>query len=104
MNRINFAGCSGVILDWCKEHGTWFDQKELQQVVTFIRAGGLKKSRDREKENLRAEQQRLREQQRALMLSEARLGTAAHNENYWREEPESFLHFLSGVWGQLRDK
>src|SRR5262245_41352235 len=21
MNRVNFAGCSGVVIDWCKEHG-----------------------------------------------------------------------------------
>lgn len=49
MNRMNFAGCSGIIVDWCKSHGTWFDSKELQQIVHFIQKGGLKKSRERER-------------------------------------------------------
>jgi hypothetical protein len=37
---------------WCKEHGNWFDHNELRQVVEFIQAGGLKKSREREKARL----------------------------------------------------
>ncbi len=47
MHRVNFAGCSGVIVDWCRDHGTWFDRDELRQVVTFIQVGGLQKSRER---------------------------------------------------------
>lgn len=47
MNRVNFARFSGVILDICKEHGTWFDRDELRRVVNFIRAGGLDKARAR---------------------------------------------------------
>ena len=41
MNRINFAHCSGVIVDVCKGHGTWFDRDELSQIIQFIRGGGL---------------------------------------------------------------
>src|SRR2546430_3358418 len=36
MNRINFARCSGVIVDICKGHGTWFDRDELSGIVQFI--------------------------------------------------------------------
>ncbi|HXM51541.1 MAG TPA: zf-TFIIB domain-containing protein, partial [Pyrinomonadaceae bacterium] len=35
MNRINFARCSGVIVDICKGHGTWFDPDELSGIVQF---------------------------------------------------------------------
>jgi Zn-finger nucleic acid-binding protein len=48
MNRVNFANCSNVIVDVCREHGTWFDRDELRRIVEFIRAGGLDKARARE--------------------------------------------------------
>jgi Zn-finger nucleic acid-binding protein len=52
MNRVNFAGRSGIIIDVCRGHGTWFDQDELRHVVEFIRAGGLEQARQREIERL----------------------------------------------------
>lgn len=52
MNRINFARCSGVIVDICKGHGTWFDRDELSRIVEFIRAGGLDAARAKEKTQL----------------------------------------------------
>jgi Zn-finger nucleic acid-binding protein len=52
MNRVNFANYSNVIIDVCREHGTWFDRDELRRIVEFIRAGGLDKAREREKQNL----------------------------------------------------
>jgi len=60
MHRTNFAGCSGVIIDRCKADGTWFDYQELQKVIRFIRAGGMKKARAKEKERLAEESARLR--------------------------------------------
>jgi len=59
MNRRQFADCSGVIVDWCKAHGTWFDRNELRQIVQFIQAGGLNKSREREKLKLEEERRNL---------------------------------------------
>jgi Zn-finger nucleic acid-binding protein len=49
MNRVNFSGHSGVIVDVCKGHGTWFDRDELRRIVEFIRAGGLEIARDRDR-------------------------------------------------------
>jgi Zn-finger nucleic acid-binding protein len=63
MNRVNFARCSGVVVDVCKGHGTWFDRDELRQIVEFIRGGGLEVSRAREKRELEEERQRLRQEQ-----------------------------------------
>ena len=66
MQRINFARCSGVIVDVCKGHGTWFDRGELGQIIEFVRSGGLDAARDRERHHLEYEKQRLKERERAL--------------------------------------
>jgi Zn-finger nucleic acid-binding protein len=49
MNRVNFGKVSGVIVDVCKIHGTWFDAGELTRVVAFAAGGGLERTRAREK-------------------------------------------------------
>jgi Zn-finger nucleic acid-binding protein len=75
MNRINFARCSGVIVDVCKGHGTWFDREELSRIVEFIRAGGLEASRAKEKEEIQEERRRLQQEQLAAnMYGPSRLG------------------------------
>ena len=68
MNRINFARCSGVIVDICKGHGTWFDHDELRQIVEFIRKGGLDAARSREKAHLEEERRMLAQQQLAVSM------------------------------------
>jgi Zn-finger nucleic acid-binding protein len=65
MQRINFARCSGVIVDVCKGHGTWFDRDELGQIIEFVRKGGLDAARASEREHLELEQRRLKERQLA---------------------------------------
>ena len=54
MNRKNFGGASGVIVDVCARHGTWFDRGELPQVLAFVKSGGLVRERAREHERQRA--------------------------------------------------
>lgn len=66
MNRINFARCSGVVVDICKGHGTWFDHDELSRIVVFIQGGGLELSRAKEKMSIEEERRKLREEQYAL--------------------------------------
>jgi Zn-finger nucleic acid-binding protein len=53
MNRKNFGGSSGVIVDVCAKHGTWFDAGELPQVLEFVKSGGLVRERVREEERKR---------------------------------------------------
>ncbi len=48
MNRKNFGGTSGVIVDVCKKHGTWFDAGELPRVLSFVAVGGLCRARQRD--------------------------------------------------------
>jgi Zn-finger nucleic acid-binding protein len=65
MNRMNFARHSGVVVDVCKQHGTWFDRDELREIVEFIRTGGLDAARDKERVQLDIDKQRLVERERA---------------------------------------
>jgi len=60
MNRINFAHCSGVIVDVCRGHGTWFDRDELREIVEFIRVGGLEVSRQKEHQEIKYEREQLK--------------------------------------------
>jgi Zn-finger nucleic acid-binding protein len=41
MARMNFGKRSGVIVDACRMHGTWFDAGELESVLEFVAAGGM---------------------------------------------------------------
>ena len=60
MNRVNFARHSGVVVDVCKSHGTWFDKDELGRILDFINSGGIEWARDKEtEERLHAMQQRI---------------------------------------------
>ncbi len=68
MNRMNFARCSGVIVDICKNHGTWFDRDELSRIIEFINEGGLNASRAKERIELAEEREQLRDAQRAFDL------------------------------------
>ena len=48
MLRRNFARVSGVVVDECRKHGTFFDAGELEDVLAFVRSGGLKLADERE--------------------------------------------------------
>ena len=60
MNRINFSERSGVIIDICRGHGSWFDRDELRRIVEFIRAGGLEAARARDLQHWETEKRRHR--------------------------------------------
>lgn len=64
MNRNNFARSSGVIVDLCKAHGIWFDADELPTIVEFIRKGGMEIARQRERNDLEQEREKLRDERR----------------------------------------
>ncbi len=71
MNRTNFGRFSGVIIDFCSGHGTWYDADELHRIIEFIEAGGLEKKAQREKEELMEELRRLRSEQRLNSMKPA---------------------------------
>lgn len=82
MNRINFARCSGVIVDICKGHGSWFDRDELSRIVEFIRAGGLDAARAKEKATLEEERRKLREEQLSADLRSSSLLTMGADDDH----------------------
>ena len=94
MNRINFARCSGVVVDVCKGHGTWFDQDELREIVEFINGGGLEVCRQKEKHEIEFERQQL-QRDRIVAASLA----DAHGFSY---SDEDRLGGLSAAHGLLK--
>jgi Zn-finger nucleic acid-binding protein len=98
MNRINFAHCSGVIIDVCRGHGTWFDRDELRGIIEFIRAGGLDRSRQKEKREIEYQREKLRSEQ---MLSGPR--SEAFGSLYDDEERTGGLSAARGLLEFLLD-
>lgn len=41
MWRKNYMTYSGIIVDKCQDHGTFFDKGELEKAVEFIKKGGV---------------------------------------------------------------
>ncbi len=76
MNRRNYSGSSGVVIDVCKRHGVWLDHAEMEKVLAFVRGGGLDRSRQREIERLRDERLRKSDAAPAASLPDGRLGRA----------------------------
>ncbi|MEK6606953.1 MAG: zf-TFIIB domain-containing protein [Myxococcota bacterium] len=66
MNRKTFGRGSGVILDVCARHGTWFERDELRRCVEFVESGGLEEAQRRELEDLRTQAARAREERATL--------------------------------------
>ena len=103
MNRKQFADCSHVIVDWCKEHGTWFDRNELRQIVQFILNGGLHKSREIEMTRIEEAKQHLREERRnfekfAMMDNARELGASQESLD------TDLFGVLGGIWNSLKSK
>lgn len=41
MNRINWGSHSGVIVDRCEKHGSWYDEKEAEKIREYVALGGV---------------------------------------------------------------
>lgn len=60
MNRRLFGKRSGVVLDRCRDHGSWLDAGELRQLMEWTRAGGRIHDQEREREEREAAARRQR--------------------------------------------
>lgn len=94
MARKNFGRTSGVIIDVCNAHGTWFDRGELPRVLTFVEAGGLAEARRREADE-RAERERRRAADSISPLSAPR--SPLHRIGATRDLAEATLSLLDLV-------
>ena len=41
MWRKNYMSHSGIVVDKCRDHGTFFDKGELEKAIEFIKCGGV---------------------------------------------------------------
>lgn len=103
MNRRNFAGCSGVIVDECRRHGVWFDAGELATIMQFIRDGGLDRARAK-LEQQQNERQRLHRMGSALGQIRDRRVSAPASPGDYRNDPvtewslEAAAHLIGGLF------
>jgi Zn-finger nucleic acid-binding protein len=75
MNRSNFGGGSGVIVDVCGPHGAFLDRGELTRIVDFVEKGGWERVKKREKQRMEEEISALESRKRGA--SGLDLGTPA---------------------------
>jgi len=62
MNRRLFAAGTGVVVDVCRAHGTFFDAGELPAIIEFVQSGGLAEAARKELAATRDQLSREREQ------------------------------------------
>lgn len=110
MNRKNFAGCSGVVIDWCRGHGYWFDPFELEKILEFVRTGGMDKARRMQID--RAKREKERAEWAATMAGAGRIQPGAgmiggSGASFPMDEPEMDLlkvlgGFVKGLFRSVR--
>lgn len=94
MNRQNFGRRSGVVIDVCKGHGVWFEQRELQSVLAFIDGGGMELARREEQERQAEERQKLEREFHQSMIEGIRIERSIRIEHRTlaRQDADTFLH------------
>lgn len=60
MHRRNFGRKSAIIIDTCAAHGVWFDPRELDGILHWVRRGGERTTVEHEDEERRAAASRAR--------------------------------------------
>jgi Zn-finger nucleic acid-binding protein len=66
MNRSNYGGGSGVIVDVCGPHGVFLDRGELTKIVDFLEKGGWERVKKREKRRMEEEISALESRKRSV--------------------------------------
>jgi len=92
MNRKLFAAGSGVIIDVCRTHGTFFDAGELPLIIDFVMNGGLDKAQKKEIERMREAAKRELHHSQEIALPTARI----HHDNR-TSAGAAFVEFLSAL-------
>lgn len=79
MNRAVFGRKSGVIVDTCKMHGTWFDARELEACEAFVDVGGLAVAERVAREEKEAVKREARVAQATAQFVVRRTGRGGHD-------------------------
>jgi Zn-finger nucleic acid-binding protein len=67
MNRSNYGGGSGVIVDVCGPHGVFLDRGELTKIVDFLEKGGWDRVKKRERQRMEEEVSALESRKRGTL-------------------------------------
>ncbi|WP_437274524.1 zf-TFIIB domain-containing protein [Sorangium sp. So ce375] len=97
MNRKNFAGKSGIIVDICREHGTWFDRGELPQLLAFAASGGTARARQQQIEE-EARSRREAEIARETARRASAVVAASSWESRWEGRRAAVRELLELLW------
>jgi Zn-finger nucleic acid-binding protein len=92
MNRRLFATGTGVIIDVCRTHGTFFDAGELPLIIDFVMNGGLERAQIKDIERMRETARRELAQARDAAREAARMhGSVSHSRG------SALIDFLAGL-------
>lgn len=86
MNRTNFGRRSGVIVDICKAHGTWFDAGELDGALAFVAKGGLEETAKRDQEEAKRRAREERVEKEANAIRNALSVQSTYEARHWRAQ------------------
>jgi Zn-finger nucleic acid-binding protein len=95
MNRIQFGRFSGIVVDVCREHGTFFDADEMERAREFIAGGGLDAAKKRIAEEAAAEERDIRAGRRKAARRTASKGPVAAALLEPATTPEDALWFVA---------
>ena len=93
MNRRLFATGTGVIIDVCRTHGTFFDAGELPLIIEFVMNGGLERAQIKDIERMRDNARRELAQARDAARDAARMPGASPAVS----RGSALIDFLSGL-------
>ena len=97
MNRTVFGKSSGVIVDVCGVHGTWFDARELTASLAFVERGGIELVERRERERKAEEARRAEVEARVRKFDLVNRPMAPRGFDYDRAERTEALRDLIHV-------
>ena len=97
MNRVNFGRLSGTVVDVCRGHGTFLDAGELHAIVRFIQQGGLDRARERQLQDLKEQEERLRAMQTQRSMGGGSPVDISFQSNVWTGDLQAFLNYVTKV-------
>lgn len=98
MNRRQVVMGSGVVVDVCRAHGTFFDAGELPLTIEQVMNGGLERAERKQLEALRQAARREKDNARYAAMMAARSSTNAHQQASRADFAASFVELLRTLW------
>jgi len=103
MNRTNFAKRSGIIIDTCRGHGTWFDADELPRVVEFVMNGGIESAQERANDAAKADLRKARAKSMRMKAQSSAITMDVGNHHSRISSANGFAGLLSLIGRVLLD-